>query len=149
MATLNPYWPKPIHDIDLYTLARTIYGEARGESYNGQIAVGQVILNRFKKQKKSYGLTIADVCLKPRQFSCWNSNDPNSAKLRGLIDLRDDTYQLAYSAALDAIMRHEEGVEHTEGSLHYINPKVAQPVWIKGKTPVYMVGNHHFYNNID
>jgi len=57
-------------------MARTLWGEARGESEEGQVAVGHVIKNRVEK-KTWYGKTIKDVCLKKWQFSCWNENDPN------------------------------------------------------------------------
>ena len=66
------------HDLDI--LARTLYGEARGEyGTSGPaafIAIGNVIMNRFQRGGP-YGKTITEVCLKARQFSCWNSNDPN------------------------------------------------------------------------
>ena len=61
-------------------LALTIYGEARGESVEGQIAVGSVILERVDKQGWM-GKTIPEVCLKKWQFSCFNENDPNYPKL--------------------------------------------------------------------
>ena len=66
------------HDLDI--VARTLYGEARGEyakmGIASFIAVANVITNRLTNSKK-YGITYADVCLKSRQFSCWNAGDPN------------------------------------------------------------------------
>ena len=61
------------HDVDI--LARTIYGEARGETDEGKRAVGLCILNRYKSKKWFSANTIAEVCQKPLQFSCWNKND--------------------------------------------------------------------------
>ena len=66
IATLNT---------DLLHLAKTIYGEARGESIETMLAVGWVIRNRL--QAKRYGSTYKDVVLQPKQFSCWNKDDPN------------------------------------------------------------------------
>ena len=72
-------------ELDIDTLARTIYGEARGEDRQSKIAVACVILNRVQ-QRKQCGYrnidgrkipTIAATCLKPWQFSCWNEKDPN------------------------------------------------------------------------
>ena len=75
---------------DTDILARTIYGEARGESISGQEAIASVILNRvaFAKRRGRYwwGNTIAGVCLAPWQFSCWNENDLN----RKIIERADD-----------------------------------------------------------
>ena len=66
-------------------LARTLWGEARGESLAGQIAVAWTIRNRVKdgKDKSWWGEGYASVCQKPYQFSCWNRNDPNFAYLSG------------------------------------------------------------------
>ena len=67
------------HDIDI--LARTIYGEARGETDEGKRAVGLCILNRYRSNKWFAGNTIAETCQKPWQFSCWNKKDPNCEKI--------------------------------------------------------------------
>jgi hypothetical protein len=66
-------------------LARTIFGEARGEGVAGQIAVAWTIRNRVNdgKDKSWWGEGYAGVCQKPYQFSCWNKNDPNFAYLSG------------------------------------------------------------------
>jgi N-acetylmuramoyl-L-alanine amidase len=53
-------------------MALTIYGEARGESWEGMLAVGFVIVNRSRLWKQS----IKEVCFAKNQFSCYNSNDP-------------------------------------------------------------------------
>lgn len=68
---------KPIFDklTDAQALAVTIYGEARGESLEGMLAVGSVILHR--KELGYFGKGIKGVCFRPYQFSCYNSNDPN------------------------------------------------------------------------
>lgn len=73
-------------------LALTIYGEARGESVEGQIAVGSVILERVDK-KGWMGKTISSVCLKPYQFSCFNENDPNYPKLLRISEQWDEAIE--------------------------------------------------------
>lgn len=78
-------------------LARTLWGEARGEGVIGMEAVAWVVLNRrtvarqearrqiqrFGHLRKRYwwGDTILKICRKPYQFSCWNMDDPNMAKM--------------------------------------------------------------------
>lgn len=74
VATLNT---------DLLHLAKTIYGEARGESVETMLAVGWVIRNRL--YSGHYGGTYKDVVLQPKQFSCWNKNDPNYKVIKGRI----------------------------------------------------------------
>lgn len=61
-------------------LARTLWAEARGCGGNGMQHVANVIINRANNPRW-WGHSILEVCLKPMQFSCWNLNDPNRAKL--------------------------------------------------------------------
>ena len=72
-----------ISDSDLMIMAKTIWGEARGESHNGQVAVAWVIRNRAERGGW-WGNTIREVCLKDQQFSCWNHNDCNRAQIDSL-----------------------------------------------------------------
>ena len=72
-----------ISDSDLMIMAKTIWGEARGESYSGQVAVAWVIRNRAERGGW-WGNTIREVCLKDQQFSCWNHNDCNRAQIDSL-----------------------------------------------------------------
>jgi len=69
---------------DVLTLARTVWGEARGESVAGQKAVICTVLNRFNSGRWYAGKTIAETCRKPWQYSCWNKKDPNRAKMEAL-----------------------------------------------------------------
>jgi len=67
-------------------LARTIYGEARGETVRGKEAVACVIMNRVRRAQERggywWGASVEKVCLKPWQFSCWNEHDPNREKIQ-------------------------------------------------------------------
>ena len=72
-----------ISDNDLMIMAKTIWGEARGEGRNGQVAVAWVIRNRAERGGW-FGNTIREVCLKDQQFSCWNNNDCNKRQIDGL-----------------------------------------------------------------
>lgn len=65
---------------DLEILTLTLIGESRGEPIEGIVAVGCVIRNRTLAQKKTYD----EICLAPKQFSCWNENDPNRVLLEEL-----------------------------------------------------------------
>ena len=85
---------------DLWTFAKTIWAEARGEPLDGQIAVANVILNRAR-QGGWWGDDVAGVCCKPKQFSCWNDGDPNRAKLDGL-ELQDMAFARAVSVSAAA-----------------------------------------------
>lgn len=128
-------------DIDI--LARTIYGEARGESERGQIAVGLVVMNRYRSNKWFAGQTIADTCTKKRQFSCWNLEDPNLDKIRNMNEKTLKKYNMiAYSII------QGEHADITNGATHYHTVNIL-PKWAIGKKPCAKIGSHIFYNNID
>ena len=134
-----------IDDIDdLETLALTLWGEGRGEHVLGRAAIACVILNRVSA-RSWYGNTIKEVCLKGWQFSAWNANDPNRDKMLGVSE-RNEKYieckaiaALAIAGALNDVAR---------GSTHY-HVAGLTPDWSRGKRPVFMLGNHSFFNNID
>lgn len=129
-------------DYDLEIMAKTIFGEARGETYEGQVAVACCILNRFKSGKWFAGKTIAQTCQKPWQFSCWNKNDPNSQKIASLTF---PTYSKYFPIIKDAILG-----DITNGATHYYAPAlVKEPNWAKGKEPCFECGNHLFFKDID
>ena len=65
---------------DLPVMARTVFGEARGEPHEGRLAVAHVILNRARSGGW-WDAGVSEVCLKRWQFSCWNPGDPNRPRL--------------------------------------------------------------------
>lgn len=112
---------------DVKLLARLIYAEARGESYQGQVAVGAVVLNRVKSP--SFPNTISGVIYQPYAFTCVND---------GQINLTPNS--TALSAAKDAM----NGWDPSYGALYYYNPKVATSSWIYSRPTVVTIGNHVF-----
>lgn len=129
---------------DLIIVARTIWGEARGETEQGRLAVAWVIKNRVERGGW-WGTTARAVCLHPWQFSCWNENDPNRAKLEAL-PTDDPLFQECLWAALSAFLEKEP--DPTDGSCHY---KVigAPASWAAGKVPVCTIGRHQFFNDVE
>lgn len=130
-------------------MARTIWGEARGEPWLGQVAVGHVICNRvladINKDNKPdwWGEGIAGVCLKPYQFSCWNPDDPNLAKLDA-VKLDNITFRRAWAAAMLAL--GDPTNDPTAGATHYHDKRMKQPPkWAWGLMPTIEIGKHRFY----
>jgi N-acetylmuramoyl-L-alanine amidase len=130
---------------DTDTLARTIWGEARGESLAGKEAVANVVMNRVEQAQKRgemwWGNSITEVCLKKYQFSCWLENDPNYFKLRAVGS--DDPN---FATCLRIARRAVQGTlnDNTNGADHYHASYVA-PKWADRCTPVAEIGNHLFY----
>ena len=140
--------------LDIDTLARTLYGEARGESIDGMTAVAHVVLNRVAKpgwwtRNKDDGIpddTIAAACRHPWQFSAWNENDPNRQKIEA-VTLDDRTFQRCYAVALAVITGLPGFADPTDGATHYHTTGVA-PDWAEGHQFL-SIGNHRFYTDIE
>ncbi|MCA4960986.1 cell wall hydrolase [Pseudomonas sp. Y24-6] len=136
-------------DRDRDILARTLWGEARGESLAGQIAVAWTIRNRVfdGKAKSWWGEGYAGVCLKPWQFSCWNKNDPNYAYLSGAKPIPAAQYAQALKAA-DQVMAGTTP-DPTGGATHYYATTMPKPpTWAKGAKQTLQLGHHIFFNNV-
>ena len=128
-----------LSDVDV--LARTVWGEARGESYEGKCAVAHVILNRWRAAKGRK--TIEAVCQEPWQFSCWNAHDPNRAKLLA-VTLDDPMFRACWRAALDAF----DAPDATKGARHYCTIDI-DPAWAHGHEPIVIIGRHQFFVGIN
>lgn len=124
---------------DIDALARTLWGEARGEGEAGMRAVAMVIVNR--KNDRRWPNTLEGVCKQPAQFSCWNLGDPNRAKLLA-VDERDPHFATAKAVATEAA--HGRLLDETGGANHYHTHSV-HPNWSKNRTPTMKLGNHRFF----
>ena len=130
-------------------LARTLWGEARGESLAGQIAVAWTIRNRVfdGKARSWWGEGYAGVCLKPYQFSCWNKSDPNYAYLSGAKPIPAAQYAQALKAA-DQVMAGTVP-DPTGGATHYYATTMPKPpTWAKGAKQTLKLGQHIFFKDV-
>ncbi len=114
---------------DEQLLARAINGEARGEPYEGQVAVGAVILNRVKDA--DFPNTIAGVIYQPGAFTAVDD---------GQINVPIDTASTVVKAARDAL----DGWDPTNGCIYYWNPATATSSWIWSRKIVSKIGKHNF-----
>lgn len=136
------------NDITVDVLARTIWGEARGEGEPGMNAIACVVLNRVKIAQEHgkywWGNNIIQVCQKPYQFSCWNRADPNFKKLQTV-----DDKDLYFATAQRIARRAVAGVlpDITGGATHY-HAADSAPYWARGKRPAAIIRHHKFYHII-
>lgn len=114
-------------DKNVYLLAQCISGEARGESYKGQVAVGAVILNRVKSSK--FPNTIAGVIYQRGAFDAVSDGQINAAPTDSCL-----------KAARDAM----NGYDPTGGCLYYYNPATTTNKWMLSKPVSLRIGNHVF-----
>ena len=108
-------------------LARLISAEARGESYQGQVAVGAVVMNRIAHP--SFPNTMAGVIYQRGAFSCLNDGQFDQPVARS-----------AYQAARDAM----NGYDPTGGAIYYFNPATATSQWIWSRPLLVTIGRHRF-----
>ena len=112
---------------EINLLAKVISAEARGESYEGQVAVGAVVLNRVAHP--SFPDTISGVVYQNGAFSCvydsnWYQPVAESAK----------------RAAQDAI----NGWDPSGGAIYYYNPAKTSNAWMRSRPVIKVIGNHYF-----
>lgn len=114
---------------DVQLLARAINGEARGEPYEGQVAVGAVILNRTRDP--NFPKTIAGVIYQPGAFTAVSD---------GQINVPIEAGSTVLKAARDAL----NGWDPTEGCIYYWNPATATSSWIWSRQVLKKIGKHNF-----
>lgn len=119
---------------DAEIVARTLWGECRGESLAGKLAVASVIWNRAQGKTDR----LARVCLKPRQFSCWNNGDLLEAVMDG---------DAGSECELIACGMFAGEFSPTLEATHYHAAQVT-PWWTPGMEYCGQIGNHLFYRGV-
>lgn len=119
--------PAGYSEQDLQILANAVYGEARGEPYEGQVAVAAVILNRVEADE--FPDSVSGVIFQPRAFT---------AVADGQIWLEPN--EQAKRAVLDAI----NGWDPSDNALYYFNPETATSPWIWSRPQIKQIGEHIF-----
>ena len=114
---------------DLQLMARAINGEARGEPYEGQVAVGAVILNRVKSS--NFPNTVAGVIYESGAFTAVSDGQINVPIKEG-------------STVLKAAQDAQNGWDPTNGCIYYFNPDTATNKWIWSRPLVKKIGKHRF-----
>ena len=115
------------NESEIYTLARLVHGEARGEPYVGKVAVAAVVLNRVRSA--AFPNTISGVIYQAGAFDCVAD---------GQINLAPDSDSLR--AARDAM----NGWDPTGGCIYYYNPATSTSAWIWSREVRLSIGAHNF-----
>lgn len=126
---INKVYAQNSQNNELQLIARAINGEARGEPYEGQVAVGAVILNRTRAPE--FPNTVAGVIYQPGAFTAVSD---------GQINIPIDPESTVAKAAQDAL----NGWDPTNGCLYYWNPATATSKWIWSRQIVKKIGKHNF-----
>ncbi|CEN91024.1 cell wall hydrolase [Paraclostridium sordellii] len=112
---------------ELYLLSKLVSSEARGESYEGQVAVAAVVINRVLDPR--FPDDIKEVIYQRNAFSVVNNGE-----------IYKEPTDSAYKAAREALY----GSDPTRGAIYFWNPDIATCNWIKTLDPYKRIGNHVF-----
>lgn len=123
----NAQLPAKYSEQDLKLLSNAVYGEARGEPYEGQVAVAAVILNRV--EHADFPDTVGGVIFQPGAFTAVDD---------GQIWLTPN--ERATEAVIDAI----NGWDPSENAIYYFNPITATSKWIWSRPQIKKIGLHIF-----
>lgn len=123
----NAQVPAKYSDQDIKLMSNAVYGEARGEPYEGQVAVAAVILNRV--EHPDFPDTVGGVIFQPGSFT---------AVADGQIWLTPN--ERAKEAVIDAI----NGWDPSENAIYYFNPITATSKWIWSRPQIKKIGLHVF-----
>jgi len=122
-----PSASSPYSASEMKLLARAVYGEARGEPYEGQVAIAAVVLNRVRNP--AFPNTISGVIFQPGAFTAVDD---------GQIWLEPN--ETAYKAVKDAL----NGWDPSGEALYYFNPATATSKWIWSRPQIKRIGRHIF-----
>ena len=114
-------------DSDIALLANIISAEARGEPFEGQVAVGAVVLNRV--EHPSFPDTLPGVVYQPGAFTAITDGQINVA-----------VAESARKAAREALA----GSDPSGGALYYYNPDKTSNKWIRTRPVIKRIGAHLF-----
>lgn len=121
----GPLTQAAMRNVDM--MARIVHGEARGESYLGQVAVAAVVLNRV--DSPDFPASIEKVIFQQNAFTAVN----------------DDQYLLTPNKrAYRAVLQATRGLDPTGGAVYYYNPAGVTDTWIYSRSVITQIGKHHF-----
>ncbi|WP_370452911.1 spore cortex-lytic enzyme [Sporosarcina sp. BI001-red] len=125
----NTQVPPKYSEDDVKLIANAVYGESRGEPYEGQVAVAAVILNRI--ENPDFPNTVGGVIFQPGAFTAVSD---------GQIWLTPN--DRAKEAVIDAM----NGWDPSENAIYYFNPVTATSKWIWSRPQIKKIGMHIFCN---
>ena len=126
---------KERHDIVIDHVSRIVYAEARGEPYEGKLAIAWVVKNRYNHPNKIYGETIGEISTKKNQFRQWRKPIYNESSWNESIKAAEKVF---YGDSKDLI----------NGATHFLKED-STPNWSQNKQPTVTIGSLRFFNNIN
>lgn len=124
-------------------ISLTLWGECRGESYEGKLWVASVIWNRALNYMKNHDCTnikavMKYICLQPKQFSCWTSEDEFNQEEPTECQAWDDCFSITTSMFLGRFI--------PSSTVTHYHATYVTPYWASSLKKIKQVGNHIFYS---
>jgi N-acetylmuramoyl-L-alanine amidase len=119
--------PESISNNELDLLARLVHAEAKGEPFEGKVAVASVVLNRVKNNQ--FPNSIEKVIKQEGQFQPVDNGE-----------IKEPAGKMDKKAVKTALALENQG----DGSLFFYNPEIAENHWQKTQTVTKKIGNHYF-----
>lgn len=112
---------------EIYDLARLVHGEARGESFEGKVAIVAVVLNRLKSDK--FGYSVQQIIYEPGAFTAVSDGQ---------------FYMEPDASSYQAVQAALRGWDPTGGAIYYWNPATATNKWVWSRPIINQIGKHVF-----
>jgi N-acetylmuramoyl-L-alanine amidase len=124
----------------------TVYCEASDQAQDCQLGVAYSELNRLRTGR--FGSTMAEICLKRKQYSEWNGDPVNNANLLRVAAISDSDPVLLQCAAMYDAAESGGLADPTDGATHYYDTSIAPPTWTVGATKTVQLGRLVFWKNV-
>ena len=139
-----------VEETAIDTLARTLWGEARGDTVRGKEAIACVVLNRVRATRARFGSdwwggTVVEACLVADQFACWRCSP---AIRKRLMQVRSTDPVFAICRRIAARAVRGALVDPTRGATHY-HWLGESPAWAVRRAPSVVIGRRRYYNLLD
>lgn len=146
--------PIPLSDDDFLRAWLTVYGEARGEGWEGKVAVAWVIRNRLAIAEAHngrywWGSNVSAICRARAQFSCWADDNRLAMDAVSPADPVARECQRAVIDVFGGILPDPTingSLRGLGGATHYYAPAlIPAPVWAQHRPRLARIGGHDFY----
>jgi N-acetylmuramoyl-L-alanine amidase len=132
----------PLKKGDADLLTRVVWAEARSEPFEGQCAIVWVVINRLHRESGRFPDTIQGIIHQPHAFSCFNTSDPQCAKVKA-VDEHDPAFiEAMYAVASVLTGRVPSPVGKADH--YYLTTMRRQPAWAAKMAFVKRLGSHTF-----
>jgi N-acetylmuramoyl-L-alanine amidase len=130
---------QPFSETAVRIVSYTLYAEARGEPFEGVMAVASVIKTRAMRDK----ISMAEVCLQDKQFTCWNDLDavPEFFITGEGIQPKDMKARSQCFGIAWTVLVNKGPWDYLT---HFYNPEKATPAWAFDMEDTRIIGSHVF-----